>query len=56
MFNLPKDYLQKLKKADLPNKIKTAPEAGGGYAAHLEVHHQLHCLVRSTISHYFGTN
>jgi len=43
-INVPQEYLARLGKAENVDRLMTEPEFGGGYAAYLEVHHQLYCL------------
>ena len=45
-----KEQLTILGEPDTPSKVKYRPEDGGGYMAALEVTHQLHCLVSTSIS------
>ena len=45
-INIPAQKLPLLDKdPEVTEFMRTPVEAGGGYAAMLEVHHQLHCLV-----------
>lgn len=44
-FPISKEELLKIGASE--DSVKFEPERGGGYMGMLEVHHQLHCLVRN---------
>lgn len=54
IFNLPEAYLPGLEKNELEKKMRLPQTSDAGYAAYLEVRHQLHCLVSPTP--YTSTN